>query len=968
MRLSLPILLLAALLPTALAFAQASQPNPWAPPVVAVAPAQLPALGQPLVLDGKLAEWANAVCVPIHSPATVAFLYRTRVWHGPTDAGMEVYCAWNPEGLCLATVVSDDDVRNNIQTVANLYQQDCVEVFIDGRAGAKFMQPPYSAGCMQLFAKPPTEGAPAALENPSPKTPVTGLKIAAVRTATDYTMEMLIPWSNFPEFTPESGSSIALQFALDDYDARDGSALAPMQLTGQGATGLFMSPQRFIPWTLVEKAQVDGQAPAAPFAILTVPKMLTGENPLSVSVDIGPTLARAKAVRFRVTDTAGNALWERTVKTAALAAPWSGARSATLENTMRVKEDGYYLVNATLLDKSGKSLGTLTRPVLYAGNIQEAFYARAEKIDITALSQTDPYKAAAYLGAFSCIEKVKRACETTNAYDITRAIQEATLRFDLLEGKTLDKDVPGLFDLLALEGDPQAQVNVTYPIFIPDQIQPVPTWSVAYVTYNWGPVPLAFATVQQYPDADRAVAAMEALDTGGLLSARVEQFVGEGKQMKIITRQNATEAGMLTDFQPGQQVLLVSADARSGNILNLADIDMANVDGVVLLDSCPNAVRDAVNAWTKSKHLATLSLADGLGKQRVLIAGDVRVKEVTDSLKVKKFSTGVRVAETTRVVIRAGNRIISAESPSRVVAQRAAELVLAGKAVTPADVDAMRKALVSALAPHNAATPLPESQHLYFGDLHMHTFYSDGLPSPVGLALQGMHSYLDFAIISDHNAIAGAQLAQRLFTEHHVAFPLTVGEEMSLPWIHMNAYPLTKLIDWEMPLYDIVKAAHVQGAMIQWNHPGYPGTKPDWDYAHMKNAGAGLGFDAWEHAPASYDRWKQQGMLPVITSGTDTHTTVIDTPERAIIISPSPQGDDIAEAVRLEQVVVVSADQGHYLYGPDALLPVVWAALEEGTQLKADTAEHLKTALQHADLIGLLRASEPRVAVSTDKP
>jgi len=105
-----------------------------------------------------------------------------------------------------------------------------------------------------------------------------------------------------------------------------------------------------------------------------------------------------------------------------------------------------------------------------------------------------------------------------------------------------------------------------------------------------------------------------------------------------------------------------------------------------------------------------------------------------------------------------------------------------------------------------------------------------------------------------------ARLAAQQFKEHGITFPLTVGEEISTSWAHLNAYPVKELVGWELPLEGIVNAAHAQGAVIQWNHPGYPGS--DWDSTQQPKGLEGTGLDAWEHMPPRYDEWKQAGKLP----------------------------------------------------------------------------------------------------------
>ena len=122
----------------------------------------LPRLTKPLLLDAKLDEWEGATSLSVRNASYISKVKPGREWRGPLDAGAEMYCAWNDDGLCLAAIVADDTIQNE-RPPGLTWQQDCLELFIDGRTGEKFMKPPYSKGAYQLFVRPPTDKLPAAL-------------------------------------------------------------------------------------------------------------------------------------------------------------------------------------------------------------------------------------------------------------------------------------------------------------------------------------------------------------------------------------------------------------------------------------------------------------------------------------------------------------------------------------------------------------------------------------------------------------------------------------------------------------------------------------------------------------------------------------------------------------------------------------------------------------------------------------
>jgi hypothetical protein len=186
-----------------------------------------------------------------------------------------------------------------------------------------------------------------------------------------------------------------------------------------------------------------------------------------------------------------------------------------------------------------------------------------------------------------------------------------------------------------------------------------------------------------------------------------------------------------------------------------------------------------------------------------------------------------------------------------------------------------------------------------------------------------------------------------------------VGDEITTGEWHMNAYPVQEAVAHGQP-EEMIEAAHAQGAVIQWNHPGYPMPRSDWTWESIDNALAGSGLDAWEHVPPRYEDWRAAGKLPTIVGSTDTHSATFGSGERTMIVAPGPQGEEVAEAIRSGRAAAVAPD-GKLFYGSEAMVTIAWAALAEAGALKAAAAQHLREALEDADLAGLLTDSPPRV-------
>lgn len=921
----------------------------WTPPAAENVAYQLPALGGPLALDGDIGEWSKAACLPVRSFSYVDVCERTHKWNGPSDAGMEFYAAWNDEGLCVAAVVADDDVINT-RAGKDFWQQDCVEVYVDGRSGDKFMRPPYSLGAYQLLVKPPTSDKPADIALNPRDGEIKGLKIGGKRTDTGYVVEVLVPWSAFPEFEPRPGAAIGLQCRLNDYDKRDGTQDLPFALSYQGAGNLWDSPQRFIKWALVNQSSFGPETLLGPLVAIDVPGFCASAKPFPISVEVGAILsAHASSVRVTATDADGKKMFERTSDLVQAPAPWTDSRRASFEWRQPGGADGYMTVRAVVCDRDGRPLGNASRSVLSLGSSVAGSISRLRAANIGDMSQKSPFKAAAYLGVGACIEKLKRAVEIAKTDAVIAAAAETQARLDVLERGKVDLTGQGLLDVLNLAANSDAQVVVQFP-----------ESHVASVIIYWGSLPLAWARVRAAGSPDDALKQAAPPESGGILPEFWEKASVAGMQGRLRHKAYRAAPTSIEGFRSEEHVLLAAPKNQSAwaTVLNVDRISDVKVDAAVVLSGCPEAVRQAVELWADRTKTPVVGISEAVGKDSVLVAGDVSSSDVVAAWTQRGMTANDRAEGFTEMVLAAGDRVVSLTSPSQQAAERLAALIAAGKPITVSDADAIRQDLLRSAAIPQRKPEVGEAT-LYCGDLHMHTFYSDGVPSPVGLSLQAMYNYMDFAAISDHNTLSGARLARRLLEKHRFDYPLMIGEEITTGWSHFNAYPLATKIFVSQTAEDFVADAHRQCAAIQWNHPGWPGSR--WAYDHLDpTAFAGTGIDAWEHIPCSYARWKAGGVLPPLTGTTDTHDGTFAHPERTIVFARSADGKDVADAIRAKRVVAAALHEGSQFYGPDEWIGLVWSALLEGKALKEAKACQLRSALRNADLPGLLESSQPR--------
>ena len=107
---------------------------------------------------------------------------------------------------------------------------------------------------------------------------------------------------------------------------------------------------------------------------------------------------------------------------------------------------------------------TKTYPTAYFGNMAKSVLAETldhlEKVDLPALSKTDPFKASAYFSIVSALEWFKWGLEQKKAHAIQRTAEEIKARFAAIEGGELPQE--GAYSLLRLTRNPNAQLVVEY--------------------------------------------------------------------------------------------------------------------------------------------------------------------------------------------------------------------------------------------------------------------------------------------------------------------------------------------------------------------------------------------------------------------------------------------------------------------------------------------------------------------------
>ena len=104
-------------------------------------------------------------------------------------------------------------------------------------------------------------------------------------------------------------------------------------------------------------------------------------------------------------------------------------------------------------------------------------------------------------------------------------------------------------------------------------------------------------------------------------------------------------------------------------------------------------------------------------------------------------------------------------------------------------------------------------------DLHMHTTFSDGWPTPRGLVNHSSAAGLDVIAVTDHDTIEGALRAAEHAAAGRSRLEVVIGEEVSSRDGHIVGLFLTRTIRPGLSAAATVHAIHDQGGIAVAVHP-----------------------------------------------------------------------------------------------------------------------------------------------------
>jgi hypothetical protein len=118
-----------------------------------------------------------------------------------------------------------------------------------------------------------------------------------------------------------------------------------------------------------------------------------------------------------------------------------------------------------------------------------------------------------------------------------------------------------------------------------------------------------------------------------------------------------------------------------------------------------------------------------------------------------------------------------------------------------------------------ARRPLPADAGLTWlaGDLHAHTFHSDGVMSVAELAAHAVERGLDFVAVTDHNTVSHHAFLGPAAARYGVT--LLPGQEVTTELGHAGVLGDTAWIDFREPASSWLAAAEAAGGLMSVNHP-----------------------------------------------------------------------------------------------------------------------------------------------------
>lgn len=239
--------------------------------------------------------------------------------------------------------------------------------------------------------------------------------------------------------------------------------------------------------------------------------------------------------------------------------------------------------------------------------------------------------------------------------------------------------------------------------------------------------------------------------------------------------------------------------------------------------------------------------------------------------------------------------------------------------------DATESELFPARLPLDAH-PHSDNQHesgWYKGELHCHSYHSDGDSDPLDVVRRAESLDLDFLAITDHNVLSHQVTLANAVTR----LMLIPGMEVTTYHGHWNIWGAGDWIDFrilsEADMQTAVNAALSQGYLVSCNHPRPFG--PDWEYPAVEGFHCTEVWNGpWEIMnDVALDYWESRlkaGKRTAVVGGSDSHfhkqehIAQLATPTTYIFCADTPSPAALLAGLRAGHAFISESPQGAQIY------------------------------------------------------
>lgn len=898
-----------------------------------------------VTVDGDLDEWSD---VPVIRTGKSEHSSTPLQWKGAADASFNLSYGWNETGLYVAARIFDESLRDG----------DLLQLFLTSHPRDTV---PLARDTLKINLSPPTADRAVSfkfLSKVQDAAQGKRVKVASKMAVGGYTIEAFVPLELLPGFVSVQESTISALLSFTDADQGRVYPQKVSRALDDSTSGQLI---RFA---------LGGSTPAPPG--LSEFKLYTNifhpdpllDSRLPISVEAAPQLFASDA-SLRVEVLNGEKIvTSQVVPRASFQAADGLLRTALDLDLANLPDADYQLAFSWQSSVQGAAPRIVKPFALLAQSKQLADQTidKLAEVNLSALAEKEPFKASAYFGIVAAVEWLKWGLEQKATHAIREATEEIHSRFAALEGGALPS-ADSMYSLLELTRNPEAQMVVEY------MRERTPLYpQLASLSIYWGGMPLVSGLADTYR-TEKEVADRRDKITDAI--SRPSFMIGTTTIYDL--PQTLREPLDLAQYQPGGQMFLPVG--RAGfEAVAFDEVALRRPDGIWVFPGTDEALVAKIKAAAAKMKIPLANKSELRLLKKVIYAGTPDDSTPGNNIKKAKLFT-VKVSPLTGSLYFAKNTtLFRLPYVSLEAAKKFATLILAGQPVTTPDAELIRQDIIQATGRQPQELVVPAGWEVYSGDLHTHSFLSDGRPTPLTVTAQAIYCGLDLHVLSDHGVTQGGLDFADHLKKFHLNYPLTIGTELNTRWGHVNIYPMKRESTYVMgpTIEDVIKTAHQHNATIQWNHP-------DTGYSHMpdllENGLEGSGFDAWEHYPPHYSRWKKEGRLPTLTGGSDSHNGTFHLSEVSFLFMPNADGQTLADTVKAGNVILLDPWNGSYtitrnmvnkshwddlyFYGPDDKIQFAVNVLADPTYLKTLKEKLLRAYMKDVDIKGLINSSSP---------